>query len=80
MQTSEMIYISNGIYKIGILGDGKKLAYFGQKENILCGQSLPPIFRVRFVNEDGSFSLITAEDAGKVEKRLPCNIRAFLKN
>ncbi len=67
MQTSKTIYKSNGLYTVGISGDGKKLVYFGQKENILCEQSLPPIFRVRFVNDDGSFSLFTADDAGKVE-------------
>ncbi len=67
MQVSNNIYKSNGIYTIGVSGNGKKLVYFGQKENILCEQSLPPIFRVRFVNEDGSFSLLTAQDAGNVE-------------
>ena len=62
MCTADIIYRSNGLYTIGISSNGKKLVYFGQKENILCEQSLPPIFRIRFVNEDGTFSLITAED------------------
>ena len=36
MQTSNIIYKHNGLYTIGILNDGKRLVYFGQKENILC--------------------------------------------
>lgn len=62
----EMIKKVIGEYTLGISKDGKRLQYFGKQENILSGNDLPPIFRLRFLNDDGSFSLYTADDANEI--------------
>ncbi len=59
---------SNGIYTLAISDDGRRLTYFGKNENILNAE-VPPIFRVRFLNDDGSFALYTADDAKTVSVR-----------
>lgn len=68
MTQKDVLTKNNGMYSIKIVGGGKRLAYFGQKENILS-DAPPPIFRLRFLNDDGSFSVYTADSANVVSMK-----------